>query len=180
MSISLALAIEARLQLSDSILGQNQGVVVEDVVDIGTSSRKDVDTLEVASGLTEPSVDGFAVDHEHLACEPMLFKVTFENLGFGVFQLKLVDHHQAILGFGAERHLQTQCTDLLVERLLELLDLDELDLEDEDLEEERDDEDLLLLLPLLFASANSGIVPSISTRAIKDKKKIFERRILIA
>ena len=72
--------------------------------------------------------------------------------------------------------------DLLDELLRELLDPDELelDLEDDDLEEERDDEDLLLLLPPLLASTKSGMEPSISTRAIKDKKKIFERRILLA
>ena len=73
------LAIEARLQLGDRVLGEDQRVVVENVVDVGARGRHHIDAHQVASGLGEIIVHRIAVDHEDLAVEARLVEVTLEG-----------------------------------------------------------------------------------------------------
>src|SRR5688572_17857125 len=94
--------------------------MLQNVVDVGADSREHVDAREIAGRALEARVDRFAVDHQHLAVPARLVEHALERLGLGVLELKRVDHDQAVLGLGRERHLEAERADLLVERLLEL------------------------------------------------------------
>src|SRR3569623_825506 len=115
------LAIEARLQLFDSSAGQHQRVMLQDVVDVGAGGRQHADLRQVARGEREAVLDRIAVDHQSGLAEADLREIGGERLGLAVLDGEAVhDDQRARLGVAAERHLQAQRADLLVQRRVEV------------------------------------------------------------
>src|SRR5690606_27748037 len=88
--------------------------------DVGADGRKDIDARQVARGFLEAAFHRIAIDDQNLAVPPVLAERRGKSLGLRVAQFQRVDDHEAIPRLRGKRHLQTERTDLLVERLLEL------------------------------------------------------------
>src|SRR6478736_3615441 len=111
--------MEARLQLLDGSAGENQRVVLQDVIDVGANRRQDVDAVKVARCEREAVLDCFAVDHQRGLAEAELLELTLERLRLGD-ALKIVEHDQRTgLGMARKRHLEAERADLLVQRHIE-------------------------------------------------------------
>src|SRR3954464_281532 len=118
-----ALAIETALQLLDRGAGQHQGLVIENVVDVGADGGEQVDLAEVRRGPGETDVERVAVDHESGLAEAELAELRLEAGGLRFLEIEAVEHDQiAALGLGRERHPEAERADLLVQRRIEIAD----------------------------------------------------------
>ena len=121
--IDCFLAIEPCLQLGNAFAGQDQRFVLQDVIDVGTSSRHHIDTGQVGRGVGEAEFDGIAINHQRRLAEAQLVERTKENLGLAVCNRQAVHYDQLTgLRLGRKRHLQAERTDLLVQRGVEVTD----------------------------------------------------------
>src|SRR5439155_628530 len=115
------LAIEARLQFLDRGAGQHQSLMLQNVVDIGTDGREQVDLAQVGRGLGEPYVQRIAVDHQRGLAEAELSELLLQRLGLGFADVEIFHHDQlAVARLGGQRHFQAQCTHLLVQQRIEV------------------------------------------------------------
>src|SRR3954469_23211947 len=118
-----ALAIEPGLQGLDGGAGQHQGVVVEDVVDVRSDRRQEVDLAKVAGRLGEADVERVAVDHQGVAAEVEAGQPLPERLGLGSVEIEILeDDEAAVTRLRRERHPQAERPDLLVQRRVEIAD----------------------------------------------------------
>src|SRR4051812_19527782 len=118
-----ALAIEPGLQRLDGGAGQHQGVVVEDVVDVRSDRRQEVDLAKVAGRLGEADVERVAVDHQGVAAEVEAGQPLPERLGLGSVEIEILeDDEPAVTRLRRERHPQAERPDLLVQRRVEIAD----------------------------------------------------------
>src|SRR4051812_7625466 len=119
-----ALAIETRLQLLDRGAGQDQRLVVEDVVDIGADRREEVDLPEIGRGAGEADAQGVAVDDQRILAEVEAGKLRAHRLGLGLaLEVEILDHDElAVARLGRQRHPEAQSPDLLVQRRIEIAD----------------------------------------------------------
>src|ERR1700710_2441949 len=116
-----ALAIETALQLLDRGAGQHQGLVIENVVDVGADGGEQIDLGEVRRGPGETDVERVAVDHQGRLAEAELAELRLEALGLRLLEVERVEDDQiAALGLGRERHLEPERADLLVQRRIEV------------------------------------------------------------
>src|SRR3954471_19445619 len=118
-----ALAIETALQLLDRGAGQHQGLVIENVVDVGADRREQIDLAEVRRSPGEADVERVAVDHQGRLAEAQFAELRLEARGLGFLEIEAVEHDQAAaLGLGRERHPEPERADLLVQRRIEIAD----------------------------------------------------------
>src|SRR6476469_98874 len=118
-----ALAIEAALQLLDRGAGQHQGVVIENVVDVGADRREQIDLAEVRRGQREADVQRVAVDDQRIPAEAQLLDLALQGGGLRLLEIQIVEDDQiAALRLGGQRHLQAQRAHLLVQRWVEVAD----------------------------------------------------------
>src|SRR5689334_18334562 len=112
-----ALAIETGLQLLNRGPGQDQGLVAHDVVNVGTDRREQVHAREVRRSVREADVQRVAVDHQRGLAEAQLAELLDQRLGLAFSHVEVVDDDQlTALSLAAQRHLETERTDLLVQR----------------------------------------------------------------
>src|SRR4051812_5269385 len=117
------LAIETRLQLLDRGARQHQGVVIEDVVDVGADRRDQVDLAQIGRRLGEADAQRVAVDHQRLAAEVEAGEPLLDELRLGLADVEILDDDQpAVLRLGGERHAEAESADLLVQRRVEIAD----------------------------------------------------------
>src|SRR4051795_9010640 len=117
------LAIETRLQLLDRGARQHQGVVIEDVVDVGADRRDQVDLAQIGRRLGEADAQRVAVDHQRLAAEVEAGEPLLDRLGLGLADVEILDDDQpAVLRLGGQRHPEAERTNLLVQRRVEVAD----------------------------------------------------------
>src|SRR3954462_723704 len=116
-----ALAIETALQLLDRGAGQHQGLVIENVVDVGADRREQVDLGKVRRGAGEADIQRVAVDHQGRLAETELAELRLQARGLRFLEVQRIEHDQiAVLGFGRERHPEAERADLLVQRRIEI------------------------------------------------------------
>src|SRR4051812_45072199 len=116
-----ALAIETALQLLDRGAGQHQGLVIENVVDVGADRREQVDLAKVRGGAGEADVERVAVDHQGRLAEAQFAELRLEARGLRFLEVEAVDDDEiAALGLGRERHPEPERAHLLVQRRIEL------------------------------------------------------------
>src|SRR4051812_11052933 len=117
------LAIETRLQLLDRGARQHQGVVIEDVVDVGADRRDQVDLAQIGRRLGEADAERVAVDHQRLAAEVEAGEPLLDDLGLGLADVEILDDDQpAVLRLGGEGHPEAERAHLLVQRRVEVAD----------------------------------------------------------
>src|SRR3546814_3614764 len=113
-----ALAIAAGLQLFDRRAGQDQRVGAKDVIDIGPDRRQRIDADDIGRSLGEAVVDRIAVDEQGTGAEFELAELAGERLGLGILELERVeDDELAALRLVAQRHLEAEGANLLVQRV---------------------------------------------------------------
>src|SRR3954468_6776694 len=118
-----ALAIETRLQLLDRGAGQDQRLMVEDVVDIGADRREEVDLPEIGRGLGKADRQGVAVDDERVLAEVEPGEALLDRLGLGLVEVEILDDDEVALArLGRQGHPEAEGADLLVQRRIEVAD----------------------------------------------------------
>src|SRR4051812_6068455 len=118
-----ALAIETRLQLLDRGAGQDQRLMVEDVVDIGADRREEVDLPEIGRGAGEADAQRVAVDDQRVLAEVEPGQPLARRLGLGLVEVEILDDDEVALArLRRQRHAKAQGADLLVQRRIEVAD----------------------------------------------------------
>src|SRR5690606_37119437 len=113
-------AFPAGLRLFTRRSGQDQSVGTDDVIDVGANGGQRVDTDEVGRSHGEVFMHRVAVDEERAIAEFELAELSGERLGLRVLELERVENDElAALRLVAQRHLQTEGADLLVQRVAE-------------------------------------------------------------
>src|SRR3546814_18953910 len=74
--------------------GQNQSVVVEDVIHVRANRRQDIDRLQIGRSEAEVGVNRVAVDEQRGLAETQLAELALKRLGLGVLQFQRVEHDQ--------------------------------------------------------------------------------------
>src|SRR4051812_44186212 len=118
-----ALAIETRLQLLDRGAGQDQRLVVQYVVDVGSDCREQVDLTQIRRRLGKTDGERVAVDHQSVLAQIEGGEALARRLGLGLAEVEILEHDEpAVARLGGERHLEAERAHLLVERRVEVAD----------------------------------------------------------
>src|SRR3954466_5615901 len=95
------LAIETRLQLLDRGARQHQGVVIEDVVDVGADRREEVDLAQVRRCQSEADAERVTVDHKGVTPEAEAGQPFLQRLGLSLADVEILDDDKAaVAGLG--------------------------------------------------------------------------------
>src|SRR6186713_2174240 len=98
-----ALAIETGLQLLDRGARQHQSLMLQNVVDVGTDRREEIDRAQVRRRQSEADVERIAVDDESGLAEAELAELLANRLGLGLGDVQAVEDDQlAGRGLGAQ------------------------------------------------------------------------------
>src|ERR1043165_8669682 len=89
-----ALAIEAALQLLDRGAGQHQGLVIQDVVDVGADRGQQIDLGEVRRSAGEADVERVAVDDEGGLAEAQFGELRLQTGGLRLLEVEAVEDDQ--------------------------------------------------------------------------------------
>src|SRR3712207_6548106 len=109
-----ALAIEPGLQLLDRGAGQHQSLVIENVVDVRSDGRQQIDLAKIGRSVSEADIDRVAVDHKRRLAEAEATKLLFQKAGLRLVEIEAVENDEiAALGLGRKRHLEAERADLL-------------------------------------------------------------------